>query len=61
MVQSRFTRGPGNTLEVKLPENANEVVAGNWMLFAWNDEGVPSKAPILSVEPTIAHFDERVI
>lgn len=57
MVHLDFTRGPGNTLEVKLPENANEVVAGNWMLFAWNDAGVPSKAPILSVEPTIAHFD----
>lgn len=48
-----------NTLiEVSLPENANIIGAGNWMLFAIDGNGVPSTAPIMSVLPTQpAHTD----
>lgn len=44
-------------IEVSLPDNPHVLSAGNWMLFAWNDKGVPSKAPILSVDPTLPTFD----
>ena len=57
MVELQFVQGANNTLIVTLPENANELTAGNWMLFAWDDQGVPSVAPILSVEPTLTLFD----
>ncbi|MEL6503595.1 MAG: galactose oxidase-like domain-containing protein [Pseudomonadota bacterium] len=46
-----------STIQVTLPENPNVVGAGNWMLFAIDDEGVPSVAPIISVEPTLALYE----
>lgn len=52
-----YAIGPNNTLIITLPENPNALVAGNWMLFAWNSDGTPSIAPIISVEPAVAVFD----
>ena len=46
-----------NTITVTLPENANEVTAGSWMLFAWDNEGVPAKAAIIAVNPTELQYD----
>lgn len=40
-------------IQVTLPENANIVGAGNWMLFAIDSNGVPSTAPIITVLPTL--------
>ena len=57
MTDLTFTRGANNTLIVSLPANANDITAGDWMLFAWNDEGVPSVASIVTVEPTQANYD----
>ncbi len=56
-VDLEFTKGPGNTLQVKVPDNANDVTAGSWMLFAWNDKGVPSIAPMVAVAPTLPAYD----
>lgn len=44
-------------LQVTLPESAHIVGAGNWMLFAIDDQGVPSVAPIISVLPTLTQHD----
>lgn len=52
-----FTVIDGVTIEVTLPDNPNVVGAGNWMLFAIDDEGVPSIAPIISVEPTLPLYE----
>ncbi|MEM9732031.1 MAG: galactose oxidase-like domain-containing protein [Pseudomonadota bacterium] len=52
-----FTVIDNQTIEVTLPENANVVGAGNWMLFAIDDEGVPSVAPIIKVQPTQAPYE----
>ena len=46
-----------HTIEVHLPGDAQAITAGSWMLFAWNGAGVPSIAPIIAVEPTLAPFD----
>lgn len=51
MVELEFTMGEGNTLQVTMPELADGVLAGAWMLFAWNNEGVPSVAPMINVNP----------
>ncbi len=48
----------GQRVEVTLPENPNTVGAGNWMLFAIDQQGVPSIAPIISVEPTLPDYVE---
>lgn len=48
-----FTVLSPTQIAVSLPENANVVGAGNWMLFAIDDAGVPSVAPIIMVQPTI--------
>ena len=47
-----FTVISSTQIEVSLPENANIVGAGNWMLFAIDANGVPSIAPIMTVLPT---------
>ncbi len=52
-----FTKGANNTLTAKVPDGVGDLSAGNWMPFAWNNKGVPSKAPILTVEPTLTHFE----
>ena len=56
-MQLSFTVIDSNTIEVKVPDNAHEVTAGSWMLFAWNNKGVPAIAPIIAVEPTIELYD----
>ena len=51
IVELQFSVLPDNQLQVSLPDVAGGVVAGSWMLFAWNDQGVPSMAPIIDVDP----------
>ena len=45
-----FTRGIGNTLIVSVPNNANVLVPGGWMLFAFNSKGTPSVAATVNVD-----------
>ncbi|MDA9865060.1 Ig-like domain-containing protein [bacterium] len=54
-----FTVLSPTQIEVTLPENPHVVGAGNWMLFAIDDDGVPSEAPIITVMPTIEPFEHR--
>ena len=49
MLDLSFTHGPDNTLIVTIPNNANVLAPGNWMLFAFNDHGTPSVAATISV------------
>jgi len=56
-VDLTFTKGPNNTIVVKTPANVNDMTAGSWMLFAWNDKGVPSVAPIIAVEPSVTPYE----
>jgi Ca2+-binding RTX toxin-like protein len=49
MLDLSFTHGPGNTLIVSVPNNANVLAPGNWMLFAFNDHGTPSVAATISI------------
>ncbi|MEM9319017.1 MAG: PA14 domain-containing protein [Pseudomonadota bacterium] len=52
-----FTVLSPTQIELSLPENPHLVGAGNWMLFAIDNDGVPSEAPIISVMPTVpAHL-----
>jgi len=57
LIELDFTTGPNNTIEVTLPENANVVTAGSWMMFVFNADGVPSIAPIIAVNPTLTMYD----
>ncbi|MEO0944669.1 MAG: Ig-like domain-containing protein, partial [Pseudomonadota bacterium] len=52
-----FTVLSDTEIEVSLPENPHVVGAGNWMLFAIDDNGVPSHAPIISVLPTVPIYE----
>lgn len=45
------------TIEVTLPSDVNAVAAGSWMLFAWNDKGVPSIAEMVAVKPMVTHYE----
>jgi hypothetical protein len=47
----------GATIEVTVPSDVNDVTAGSWMLFAWNDKGVPSVAEMVAVKPTLTHYE----
>lgn len=49
MFDLSFTRGEGNTLNVTVPANSNALAPGSWMLFAFNDQGTPSVAAMVSV------------
>ena len=49
MLDLSFTHGDGNTLIVTVPDNSNVLAPGNWMLFAFNDQGTPSIAATISV------------
>ena len=49
MLELSFTHGDGNTLIVTVPDNSNVLAPGNWMLFAFNDQGTPSIAATISV------------
>lgn len=55
--EMHFHAVDATTIEVHLPADAQAITAGSWMLFAWNTAGVPSIAPIIAVEPTLAPFD----
>ncbi len=46
-----FKVGADGLLHVDLPDNANVVTPGYWMLFAFNNKGTPSVASIINVEP----------
>ena len=52
-----FTVLSPTEIAVSLPDNPHVVGAGNWMLFAIDDQGVPSVAPIISVQPTLEPFN----
>ncbi len=54
-----FTVLSPTQIEVTLPDNPHVVGAGNWMLFAIDEDGVPSKAPIIQVLPTVEPFEHR--
>ena len=45
-----FTVGGDGKLHVNLPDNANVVTPGHWMLFAFNQKGTPSVAARIHVE-----------
>ena len=49
MLDLSFTHGEGNTLIVTVPNNSNVLAPGNWMLFAFNDQGTPSVAATISI------------
>ena len=49
-VELPFTVGANKTLTVDQPDNANLLTPGNWMLFAIDDNGVPSLAKTIKVE-----------
>ena len=57
MVNLEYVQDSNGTITVTLPENANEVTAGSWMLFAFDENGVPAQAPIVAIQPTLAQFD----
>ncbi|MGI9477301.1 MAG: lectin-like domain-containing protein [Hyphomicrobiaceae bacterium] len=44
-----YTVGPNNTIQVEVPDNANVLSAGQWMLFAFNSDGTPSIAATIQV------------
>ena len=50
MLDLSFTHGPDNTLVATIPSNANVLAPGNWMLFAFNDQGTPSVAATIFVD-----------
>lgn len=52
-----FTKGADNHIIVSLPAGVDKVPAGSWMLFAWNDKGVPSIADMVDVKPTLTPFE----
>ncbi len=46
-----YTVGPNNTLIITLPSGTQSVDAGSWMMFVWNNAGVPAVAPVIEVDP----------
>ncbi|MCA0405850.1 MAG: DUF1929 domain-containing protein [Proteobacteria bacterium] len=56
-VELSFTKLDNNQLQVKIPANVNDVTAGSWMLFAWNNAGTPAVAPIVEIKPTMPFHD----
>lgn len=44
-----FTAGPGGTLSVQIPARASDVPPGMWMMFVFDDAGVPSVAKMVRV------------
>lgn len=52
-----FTVLSATQIEVSLPDNPHALGAGNWMLFGIDGQGVPSVAPIISVEPTVPVYE----
>jgi hypothetical protein len=50
LLELSFTHGEGNTLIVTVPNNANIMAPGDWMLFAFNAQGTPSVAATIFVD-----------
>ena len=44
-----FTAGPNGTLNVQIPARASDVPPGMWMVFVFDDAGVPSEAKMVRV------------
>jgi hypothetical protein len=36
-------------LSIQLPDDTSQLIPGFWMIFAWNDKGVPSQASVIRV------------
>ena len=49
MLNLDFSVGEDGKITVDLPDNANVVTPGYWMLFAFNDKGTPSVAATIHV------------
>ena len=49
MINLNFTVGSDGKILVDLPDNANVVTPGYWMLFAFNNKGTPSVAATIHV------------
>jgi Domain of unknown function (DUF1929) len=39
----------GQTLTIQVPYDTSQIIPGFWMIFAWNDQGVPSEAAMIHV------------
>jgi hypothetical protein len=39
----------GQQLNIQLPIDTSALIPGYWMIFAWNDQGVPSRAAVVHV------------
>jgi hypothetical protein len=39
----------GRQLNIQLPKSTWEIILGFWVIFAWNNQGVPSPAEIIRV------------
>lgn len=49
MIDLKFTVGADGKLHVDLPDNANLITPGYWMLFAFNGQGTPSIASTIHI------------
>ncbi len=56
MLNLNFTVGTDGKILVDLPNNANIVTPGYWMLFAFNDKGTPSVAATIHVGTGGEHY-----
>lgn len=50
MVELKFSVGADGKLHIDMPGNANTVLPGYWMLFAFNNKGTPSVASTIHIE-----------
>jgi hypothetical protein len=39
----------GQRLTIQLPRDTSQLIPGYWMIFAWNDKGVPSNSSVVHV------------
>ncbi len=49
-----FTAGPNGTLNVQIPARASDVPPGMWMVFVFDDAGVPSEAKMVRMNVATA-------
>ena len=54
-----FTVLSNTQIEVTLPQNPHVVGAGNWMLFAIDEDGTPSVAPIIQIDPVFEPYNSQ--
>ncbi len=59
-VDLNFTLGNDGRLHVDLPDNANVVTPGYWMLFAFNSKGTPSVAATIHVDTGGERYSQAV-